>query len=239
MFTGSLCWRQERKEGNWDFLNLPFSHFQTWARIASCSWVLCLPASFLYTGCPVFLSFIFSKTEDWGYLNEDGELGLAYQGLKQVARSNTCLSSCVCFVCSACSCLRFIVFQLGWMQVHRAQFMERCRGAGEALSQAGWMRSGKLLVWVRAIAPGSGLKYMTAPPVSEVTSVSISSPAACGSEQTLPRQVILRGTVTPGKALCTCLACSKHRINMSCYFYCYDGCYAVRSGSCPPRSLFY
>ncbi|XP_077916477.1 unconventional myosin-Vb isoform X1 [Halichoerus grypus] len=27
-----------------------------------------------------------SKTEDWGYLNEDGELGLAYQGLKQVAR---------------------------------------------------------------------------------------------------------------------------------------------------------
>ncbi|OPJ90108.1 unconventional myosin-Vb-like [Patagioenas fasciata monilis] len=27
------------------------------------------------------------KTEDWGYLNEDGELGLAYQGLKQVARS--------------------------------------------------------------------------------------------------------------------------------------------------------
>uniref|UniRef100_A0A8C5TZE8 Myosin VB n=1 Tax=Malurus cyaneus samueli TaxID=2593467 RepID=A0A8C5TZE8_9PASS len=26
------------------------------------------------------------KTEDWGYLNEDGELGLAYQGLKQVAR---------------------------------------------------------------------------------------------------------------------------------------------------------
>ncbi|KAM8780865.1 unconventional myosin-Vb isoform 1-T1 [Rhynchonycteris naso] len=27
-----------------------------------------------------------SKTEDWGYLNEDGELGLAYQGLKQTAR---------------------------------------------------------------------------------------------------------------------------------------------------------
>ncbi|XP_006837551.1 PREDICTED: unconventional myosin-Vb [Chrysochloris asiatica] len=26
------------------------------------------------------------KTEDWSYLNEDGELGLAYQGLKQVAR---------------------------------------------------------------------------------------------------------------------------------------------------------
>uniref|UniRef100_A0A8C1DMS3 Unconventional myosin-Vb n=1 Tax=Cyprinus carpio carpio TaxID=630221 RepID=A0A8C1DMS3_CYPCA len=25
-------------------------------------------------------------TQDWGYLNEDGELGLAYQGLKQVAR---------------------------------------------------------------------------------------------------------------------------------------------------------
>uniref|UniRef100_A0A663FJK8 Unconventional myosin-Vb n=1 Tax=Aquila chrysaetos chrysaetos TaxID=223781 RepID=A0A663FJK8_AQUCH len=30
--------------------------------------------------------FLFPKTEDWGYLNEDGELGLAYQGLKQVAR---------------------------------------------------------------------------------------------------------------------------------------------------------
>ncbi|XP_031434354.1 unconventional myosin-Vb isoform X1 [Clupea harengus] len=27
-----------------------------------------------------------SKGDDWGYLNEDGELGLAYQGLKQVAR---------------------------------------------------------------------------------------------------------------------------------------------------------
>nr|XP_013012542.1 unconventional myosin-Vb [Cavia porcellus] len=27
-----------------------------------------------------------SQTEDWGYLNEDGELGLAYQGLKEVAR---------------------------------------------------------------------------------------------------------------------------------------------------------
>uniref|UniRef100_A0A8B9VTZ8 Myosin VB n=1 Tax=Anas zonorhyncha TaxID=75864 RepID=A0A8B9VTZ8_9AVES len=31
------------------------------------------------------MGFLF-KTEDWGYLNEDGELGLAYQGLKQVAR---------------------------------------------------------------------------------------------------------------------------------------------------------
>ncbi|XP_055722481.1 unconventional myosin-Vb-like isoform X1 [Salvelinus fontinalis] len=27
-----------------------------------------------------------NKASDWGYLNEDGELGLAYQGLKQVAR---------------------------------------------------------------------------------------------------------------------------------------------------------
>ncbi|XP_016365631.1 unconventional myosin-Vb-like [Sinocyclocheilus rhinocerous] len=27
-----------------------------------------------------------NKAQDWGYLNEDGELGLAYQGLKQVAR---------------------------------------------------------------------------------------------------------------------------------------------------------
>lgn len=41
------------------------------------------------SSCFLFLSFISSKTEDWGYLNEDGELGLAYQGLKQVARSNT------------------------------------------------------------------------------------------------------------------------------------------------------
>lgn len=28
-----------------------------------------------------------STQQDWCYLNEDGELGLAYQGLKQVARS--------------------------------------------------------------------------------------------------------------------------------------------------------
>lgn len=41
------------------------------------------------SSCFFFLSFVSSKTEDWGYLNEDGELGLAYQGLKQVARSNT------------------------------------------------------------------------------------------------------------------------------------------------------
>ncbi|XP_041567303.2 unconventional myosin-Vb isoform X1 [Taeniopygia guttata] len=38
------------------------------------------------SSCFLSLSFISSKTEDWGYLNEDGELGLAYQGLKQVAR---------------------------------------------------------------------------------------------------------------------------------------------------------
>lgn len=38
-----------------------------------------------------FHSFCFlldpSTQQDWCYLNEDGELGLAYQGLKQVARS--------------------------------------------------------------------------------------------------------------------------------------------------------
>lgn len=37
---------------------------------------------------PFARPFLSSKTEDWGYLNEDGELGLAYQALKQVARSN-------------------------------------------------------------------------------------------------------------------------------------------------------
>lgn len=165
MFAGSQCWRQEKKEENRDFLNLPFSRFQTWARITSCSWVLCLPVSFLYTGCPVFLSFIFSKTEDWGYLNEDGELGLAYQGLKQVARSNTCLSSCVCFVCSACSCLRFIVFQLGWMQVHRAQFMERCREVGvgpqpgwvdEVREAACWGQGDSTWLWAQIYDPTTG-----------------------------------------------------------------------------------
>lgn len=46
---------------------------------------------------PIFLMFCFcfwfyflldtSTQQDWCYLNEDGELGLAYQGLKQVARS--------------------------------------------------------------------------------------------------------------------------------------------------------
>lgn len=30
-----------------------------------------------------------SNQQDWCYLNEDGELGLAYQGLKQVARSSS------------------------------------------------------------------------------------------------------------------------------------------------------
>ena len=108
-FAGTHVLRQERKEGS--------------PEIASLSWVLRLPVSPLYTGHPVFLSLLFlsfvsSKTEDWGYLNEDGELGLAYQGLKQVARSNACLSSCVCFVLPACACACFSAGQHG------------CEGAG-------------------------------------------------------------------------------------------------------------
>uniref|UniRef100_A0A8C8JBD3 Myosin VB n=1 Tax=Oncorhynchus tshawytscha TaxID=74940 RepID=A0A8C8JBD3_ONCTS len=50
---------------------------------SSChSFLLCHLSLFLY------LSWLAagSKASDWGYLNEDGELGLAYQGLKQVAR---------------------------------------------------------------------------------------------------------------------------------------------------------
>lgn len=38
-----------------------------------------------------------STQQDWCYLNEDGELGLAYQGLKQVARS---LFVCFLLFCS-------------------------------------------------------------------------------------------------------------------------------------------
>uniref|UniRef100_A0A672LS11 Unconventional myosin-Vb n=1 Tax=Sinocyclocheilus grahami TaxID=75366 RepID=A0A672LS11_SINGR len=40
----------------------------------------------LKTSPPLSRHFINLTFVDWGYLNEDGELGLAYQGLKQVAR---------------------------------------------------------------------------------------------------------------------------------------------------------
>uniref|UniRef100_A0A671LKC6 Myosin VB n=1 Tax=Sinocyclocheilus anshuiensis TaxID=1608454 RepID=A0A671LKC6_9TELE len=40
----------------------------------------------LKTSPPLSRHFIHLTFVDWGYLNEDGELGLAYQGLKQVAR---------------------------------------------------------------------------------------------------------------------------------------------------------
>uniref|UniRef100_A0A8C7H0E7 Myosin VB n=1 Tax=Oncorhynchus kisutch TaxID=8019 RepID=A0A8C7H0E7_ONCKI len=47
-------------------------------------------SSFLCLSLSLFVSLSClaggSKASDWGYLNEDGELGLAYQGLKQVAR---------------------------------------------------------------------------------------------------------------------------------------------------------
>lgn len=69
------------------------------AKVLQCNWGLFIyPISyswfffsllFLSTLFPFPLPFLSSKTEDWGYLNEDGELGLAYQGLKQVARSKT------------------------------------------------------------------------------------------------------------------------------------------------------
>lgn len=49
-----------------------------------------------------------SKTQDWGFLNEDGELGLAYQGLKQVAR----LCLCASFFC----CLSAPLFNVIWLQ---------------------------------------------------------------------------------------------------------------------------
>lgn len=84
---------QNAGAGEEEHAGFAFPCFQTLASIASGSRALCLPVSLLYTGHPLFLSFISSQTEDWGYLNEDGELGLAYQGLKQVARSNVLLSS--------------------------------------------------------------------------------------------------------------------------------------------------
>uniref|UniRef100_A0A673NBA7 Unconventional myosin-Vb-like n=1 Tax=Sinocyclocheilus rhinocerous TaxID=307959 RepID=A0A673NBA7_9TELE len=42
------------------------------------------PSFYKFDLCRLF--FLQLKAQDWGYLNEDGELGLAYQGLKQVAR---------------------------------------------------------------------------------------------------------------------------------------------------------
>lgn len=99
--------------------SLPFSSFQPFARIASYFWALYLPDSLLYTGHPVFLSFISSQTEDWGYLNEDGELGLAYQGLKEVARS---IHSHFPVSASPVCCSRLCSSVLaGWVQRHRAQ----------------------------------------------------------------------------------------------------------------------
>ncbi|KAL7975988.1 hypothetical protein Chor_011756, partial [Crotalus horridus] len=52
------------------------------------------------------------KTEDWGYLNEDGELGLAYQGLKQVARSNIGFFSLLFLLFGGCYCFFFPHFFL-------------------------------------------------------------------------------------------------------------------------------
>lgn len=86
---------------------------------------------------PSLLSFISSKTEDWGYLNEDGELGLAYQGLKQVARSNIHFSACACFVCPACSCLRLTVSRLEWRQGHDLPWPLRLPGGALCLSRVG------------------------------------------------------------------------------------------------------
>lgn len=94
MFAGTQMPVTGGEEGELSVLEPSLLPFHTLAAI-SLSRALCCPISPLYSGCPVFLSFISSKTEDWGYLNEDGELGLAYQGLKQVARSNVSLSSCV------------------------------------------------------------------------------------------------------------------------------------------------
>uniref|UniRef100_A0A673ND97 Unconventional myosin-Vb-like n=1 Tax=Sinocyclocheilus rhinocerous TaxID=307959 RepID=A0A673ND97_9TELE len=50
------------------------------------------PSFYKFDLCRLFFLQLLSyqmnlfKAQDWGYLNEDGELGLAYQGLKQVAR---------------------------------------------------------------------------------------------------------------------------------------------------------
>lgn len=59
--------------------------------------VLCSLPHFLLLLCFLFLWLCVlldtSTQQDWCYLNEDGELGLAYQGLKQVARSQF-----VCFL---------------------------------------------------------------------------------------------------------------------------------------------
>lgn len=99
------------------------------------------PCLFPPHSMPCFLSFISSKTEDWGYLNEDGELGLAYQGLKQVARSRIRLPACACSVCPACSCLRLPVSPLEWRPGPESR---GCRGL--PLGSLGWLSVSGLCV---------------------------------------------------------------------------------------------
>lgn len=95
----------------------------------------CLALSSTLDTCVFFLSFISSKTEDWGYLNEDGELGLAYQGLKQVARWSTSLSACVCLVRSACC-------------VYTCASWSGCQGMGTVVRVCGGGPSGNHLALV-------------------------------------------------------------------------------------------
>lgn len=63
-----------------------------------------LSASLLSFSRPASVSFLShcpldtSNQQDWCYLNEDGELGLAYQGLKQVARSSSSSSTFLKFL---------------------------------------------------------------------------------------------------------------------------------------------
>lgn len=103
VFAGTMCcrWRGRREARTSGaspvLVSRPWLELPRFPGLSTCL------SPLHWTPCVVFfLSFISSKTEDWGYLNEDGELGLAYQGLKQVARSNTCLSSCVFSVRPAC-----------------------------------------------------------------------------------------------------------------------------------------
>lgn len=58
-FAGIQVLVTGEEEGSRGFPSLPSSRFQTPARTPSLPCVLCLPVSFLYTGCPVFLFFVF------------------------------------------------------------------------------------------------------------------------------------------------------------------------------------
>lgn len=113
-------------------LNISLSHLSDVAKFTG-SRVFCCLTFQLLTACAVFsvkfltitscpllpffcnsVSLPASKAHDWGYLNEDGELGLAYQGLKQVARWLFTRFACAACVAVLPAFLHFLLNVLGY-----------------------------------------------------------------------------------------------------------------------------